>query len=85
MFATTLTIPTRQLHEFTRRMSQAGYTVVDTGTRVTTDDGPESEATVRLLHTRTARTGPIGSTEDQDARLRVEVLDPVHIELGVSA
>lgn len=53
MFKTTLTIPTRQLREFTHRMSLAGFTVVDTGTRITTDEGVESEATVRLLHVQT--------------------------------
>lgn len=49
MFETTLTVPTRQLREFTARMSKAGFTVLDTGTRVTTDDDVDGEATVRLL------------------------------------
>jgi len=69
MFETTLTIPTRQLHEFTRRMSHAGFTVLDTGTRIMTDEhGPDGEATVKLVHLQ-----------------RVELLDPAHCELGVSA
>lgn len=69
MFETTLTIPTRQLREFAHRMSQAGYTVVDTGTRIMSDEhGPDGEASVRLLHMQ-----------------RVEILDPTQCELGVSA
>lgn len=51
MFETTLTIPTRQLREFTTRMSKAGFTVLDTGARVTTDEAVDGEATVRLVHT----------------------------------
>lgn len=53
MFEATLTIPTRQLREFTTRMRQAGYTVLDTGSRITTDEGPDGEATVRLMHAPT--------------------------------
>ena len=53
MFETTLTIPTRQLGEFTKRMRQAGYAVLDTGSRITTDEGPDGEATVRLMHAPT--------------------------------
>ena len=68
MFETTLTIPTRQLREFTARMSKAGFTVLDTGTRVMTDEGVDSEATIRLVSI------PI-----------VEIVDPTHCELGVSA
>ena len=49
MFETTLTIPTRQLREFTQRMSKAGFTVLDTGTRVTTDEDVDGEATIRLV------------------------------------
>lgn len=48
MFETTLTIPTRSLREFIARMSKAGYTVLDTGARVMTDDGVDGEATIRL-------------------------------------
>lgn len=68
MFETTLTIPTRQLREFTQRMSKAGFTVLDTGARVMTDEGADGEATIRLVST------PI-----------VEIVDPAHCELGVSA
>ena len=68
MFETTLTIPTRQLREFTARMSRAGFTVLDTGTRVMTDEGVDGEATIRLVSI------PI-----------VEIVDPTHCELGVSA
>lgn len=49
MFETTLTVPTHQLTEFTRRLAKAGYAVLDTGARVGTEDGPDAEATVRLV------------------------------------
>lgn len=49
MFETTLTVPTQQLREFMSRLSRAGFTVLDTGQRVATDDHPDGEATVRLL------------------------------------
>lgn len=69
VFQTTLTIPTRELREFTRRMSQAGYTVLDTGARIMTEEhGPDGEATVRLIHLQ-----------------RVELVDPAQCELGISA
>ena len=68
MFETTLTIPTRQLREFTARMSKAGFTVLDTGTRVTTDEDVDGEATVRLVSI------PL-----------VEIVDPDHCDLGISA
>jgi len=50
MFETTMTVPTRQLRELTTRLTKAGFTVLDTGQRIMTDDGPEGEATLRLLH-----------------------------------
>lgn len=50
MFETTMNVPTRHLRELTSRLNQAGFTVLDTGARVTTDEGLEGEATVRLLH-----------------------------------
>lgn len=50
MFETTLSIPTNQLREFTARLNKAGFTVLDTGRRVGTEEGPDAEATVRLLH-----------------------------------
>lgn len=49
-FETTLTLPTAHLREFMSRLAKAGFTILDTGDRVATDDGHEAEATVRLLH-----------------------------------
>lgn len=52
-FETTLHVPTRHLREIMSRLSRAGFTIMDTGERVATDDGFEAEATVRLLHVPT--------------------------------
>ena len=49
-FETTLTVPTRHARELTTRLCQAGFLVLDTGERLATDDGPEAEAMLRLLH-----------------------------------
>lgn len=49
-FETTLTVPTRDLRQFMNRLARAGFTVLDTGERISTDHGPDAEATVRLLH-----------------------------------
>lgn len=45
-----MNVPTKHLSELTRRLSRAGFTLLDTGARVMTDEGPEGEATVKLLH-----------------------------------
>jgi hypothetical protein len=50
MFETTMTVPTRHLPEIMTRLSKAGFTLLDTGHRVMTEDGPEGEATIRLMH-----------------------------------
>jgi hypothetical protein len=49
-FETTLCVPTRHVAELMNRLSGAGFLILDTGDRVATDDGPEAEATLRLLH-----------------------------------
>jgi hypothetical protein len=49
MFETTMTVPTRHLRELTSRLKLAGFTVLDTGARVTTDEGPDGEATLRIM------------------------------------
>lgn len=49
MFETTLTVPTRHLPELTKRLAEVGFHLLDTGQRVTTEDGPDGEATVRLF------------------------------------
>lgn len=50
MFETTLNVPTQHLRELSSRLTRAGFTVLDTGLRVGTEDGPDAEATVRLVH-----------------------------------
>ena len=52
-FSTTLTVPTRHVKELMTRLSQAGFTLLDTGDRVATDEGHEAEATLHLLHAPT--------------------------------
>ena len=49
-FSTTLTVPTAHLKELMGRLSRAGFTVLDTGARVSTDDGLDAEATLHLVH-----------------------------------
>ncbi|HEX2022959.1 MAG TPA: hypothetical protein VHH36_09595 [Candidatus Thermoplasmatota archaeon] len=39
------------------RLSRAGFLVLDTGERVSTDAGDDAEATVRLLHVTVADVG----------------------------
>lgn len=49
-FETTLTVPTRHVRELMNRLSKAGFTLLDTGDRVTNDEGVDAEATIRLMH-----------------------------------
>lgn len=49
-FETTLNVPTPQLTELMRRLARAGFTVLDTGERITTEEGDNAEATIRLMH-----------------------------------
>ena len=56
-FETTLTVPTPHLPELARRLAMAGFTVLDTGERVATEEGPEGEATVRVVHLATVELG----------------------------
>ena len=56
-FETTLTVPTRDLPQFMTRLGKAGFLVLDTGDRVSTEDGEDAEATVRLLHVTMADVG----------------------------
>lgn len=44
-----MTVPTSQLRELTRRLTMAGFTILDTGERVATDMGPDAEATLRII------------------------------------
>ncbi len=52
-FSTTLTVPTRHVKELMARLSKAGFTLLDTGERVATDEGLDAEAMVQLLHAPT--------------------------------
>ena len=64
-FETTMTIPTLPLPALMTRLSKAGFTVFDTGERLTTDDGLEAEATVRLVDVASIEideTVPLGVT-----------------------
>jgi hypothetical protein len=45
-FETILTVPTRHLPLLLPRLARAGLTVLDTGERMTTDDGLDAEATL---------------------------------------
>jgi hypothetical protein len=49
-FSTTLTVPTRHVRELMARLAQAGFTILDTGERVSTDEGLDAEAMVHLVH-----------------------------------
>ena len=49
-FETTLTVPTRHVRDLMNRLSRAGFTLLDTGERVSNDEGLDAEATLRLLH-----------------------------------
>jgi len=55
-FETTLTVPTPQVRELMTRLARAGFLVLDTGERMTTDDGFEAEATLRLAHVSLAES-----------------------------
>ena len=68
-FETILTVPTAHLAELSRRLARAGFTLLDTGDRVATDEGPDGEATVRLVHM------PV---------MEVELVDPETTPLGIA-
>lgn len=67
-FSTTLTVPTAHARELMARLAQAGFTILDTGSRVATDEGMDAEATLHLVHIPTL----------------VEEVDPDACVLGVS-
>lgn len=52
-FETTLSVPTRHVRELMSRLAGAGFLILDTGERLATDEGPDAEATLRLLHVTT--------------------------------
>lgn len=56
-FETTITVPTRSVPELMSRLGKAGFLVLDDGHRITTDDGEDAEATLRLLHVTVADVG----------------------------
>ena len=49
-FETTVTVPTTHARELMTRLARAGFLVLDTGERVSTEDGLAAEAQLRLLH-----------------------------------
>ena len=49
-FSTTVNVPTRHVRDLMALLGRAGITVLDTGERVTTDDGLDAEATLHLAH-----------------------------------
>lgn len=49
-FETSVSVPTRHAHELMARLARAGFLVLDTGERVSTEDGVGAEAQLRLLH-----------------------------------
>lgn len=49
-FETTVTVPTRHARELMALLAQVGFLVLDTGERVSTEDGLAAEAQLRLLH-----------------------------------
>jgi hypothetical protein len=51
-FETTITVPTQHLRDFTLRLADAGFLVLDRGERATTDDGWDAEAVLHVLHLR---------------------------------
>ncbi|MEA3201389.1 MAG: hypothetical protein QOE90_2817 [Thermoplasmata archaeon] len=51
-FETTLTVPTRHARDFAQRLAHAGFLVLDRGERLMTDEGPDAEATLHVLHLR---------------------------------
>jgi hypothetical protein len=49
-FETTLTVPTAHVLEVMTRLGKAGFLVLDTGDRVSSEEGVGAEATLRLAH-----------------------------------
>ena len=49
-FETTLTVPTAHVSEIMTRLGQAGFLILDTGDRGSTEEGVGVEATLRLVH-----------------------------------
>jgi hypothetical protein len=49
-FETTLTVPTPHIRELMSRLGKAGFLVLDTGERISNEDGVGAEATLKLVH-----------------------------------
>ncbi len=60
---TRITIPTGSLPWFTEAMTDAGLSVLDTGERVTTEDGVGAEAVIHLARFETDQAGEASITE----------------------
>ena len=52
-FETTITLPTHHLPLLLPRLARAGLTVLDTGERMTTDEGLDAEATLVIADVAT--------------------------------
>jgi len=48
-FTTTITCPTADVPALMKELARAGFLVLDTGHRITTDDGLFAEASLNLL------------------------------------
>lgn len=58
-----ITIPTGSLAWFSDAMTDAGLSVLDTGERVTTEDGVGAEAVIHVARFETGETGEASITE----------------------
>jgi len=47
-FTTRMTLPARDVSALTALLTQAGFTVLDQGERITTDEGPDHEAALHV-------------------------------------
>ncbi|HWG90293.1 MAG TPA: hypothetical protein VNZ52_05520 [Candidatus Thermoplasmatota archaeon] len=61
-FSTSITCPTRDLSQIMKVLANAGFLVLDTGERISTDDGLFAEARLDILHLQEARGELAGAT-----------------------
>lgn len=60
---TRITIPKGSLGWFTQALAEAGLTVLDTGERVTTEDGVGAEAVLHVVRFEAGQAGQASITE----------------------
>lgn len=63
---TTISVPSEDVDWFTDRLTEAGLAVLDTGRRVTTEEGPEAEAVLCV-----AELPSVGEAQGTTATTRV--------------